>query len=202
MWKLPNTCGDRLLWICITGHPKCHLATVECLVVDNCGCWHHCFIHKVFSSRSSVSILIASVQADRTIIIIVFVVVVFAFAPGWLTQWHRSIHDLSLFHVVLFWLMGSADFVIQSRTYVERTCSNGPMCLCAWRYCIWKLQMVFYGSHSYKNRPWSGLHAVQRSGTTFKELAFEKRVLFDRWKKLKWNQGFYCEMLSWFYFVF
>ena len=100
--------GDRLLWICIIGHSKCHLTRLECLVVDNCGCGHHCSF--IFSSRSSVSITIGSMQAGQTIRNIV----VFwgAFTPGWLTQWQCSIHDLSLFYFVLVWLVNLVIYIL------------------------------------------------------------------------------------------
>ena len=114
---------DRLLWICITGHSKCHLTRVECLVVDNCGCGLHCSF--IFSSRSSVSIPRDSMQAGQTIIIIVFFVCFLAFTPGWLTQWQCSIHDLSLFYFVLVWLVNLDWLMI---AYIALFCALLSVC--------------------------------------------------------------------------
>ena len=103
--------------------------------------WAPLLIQKVFSSRSSVSIPIDSMQAGQTVRIVLFL----AFTPGWLTRWQCSIHDLSLFHFVLVCLI---SLVIIYNMYY---------CICS----IWsELFMIVYSYYCGKLPFWQVIFLV------------------------------------------
>ena len=94
----PDVCPNKLCCLnCGGPHSAAYQGCPQRLCLIAKQMWAPLLIHKVFSSRSSVSIPINSMQAGQTIRIIVFL----AFTSGWLTRWQCSIHDLSLFYFAL-----------------------------------------------------------------------------------------------------